>query len=310
LKYDIILNLLSSELGEYKWQEEKKEAQFYCPQCKHHKKKLNISFDKNIFHCWVCNYSGRGIHKLVNNNEIKNKLKELTHYKEFNFNKDNAHKKIEVSLPENFKSLSIKSNTPMYKNAYQYAIKRGLDDYYIDKYNLGYLSNINSKYANRLIIPSYDNNANINYFTARSIFDDMQMKYLNPHVEKNLIIPFELYISWDMPIILVEGMIDAIKTDYNAIPLLGNTVSDLIIYNILNNNTKDVFLMLDSDAKKFLYRNCEKLIKYDIIPYIVEIDNNKDPGEMKTDDIHELIQTKSIQCDFNYLMKLKIMSLK
>ena len=37
----------------------KNEINTYCPVCLHHKKKLVISLEKDIFHCWVCNYSGR-----------------------------------------------------------------------------------------------------------------------------------------------------------------------------------------------------------------------------------------------------------
>ena len=43
----------------------KDEYLFYCPKCKHHKKKLSLNFDKNVFKCWICDYIGKDIGKLV-----------------------------------------------------------------------------------------------------------------------------------------------------------------------------------------------------------------------------------------------------
>jgi hypothetical protein len=38
------------------------------------------------------------------------------------------------------------------------------------------------------------------------------------------IIGFELFINWNVPIILCEGVFDAIAIKRNAIPLLGKTI--------------------------------------------------------------------------------------
>ena len=41
------------------------ECLFYCPSCEHHKKKLSINIDKNVFKCWVCDWSGRNIYRII-----------------------------------------------------------------------------------------------------------------------------------------------------------------------------------------------------------------------------------------------------
>ena len=41
------------------------EHLFYCPKCNHHKKKLSINIEKDKFKCWVCNYRGNSIRKLI-----------------------------------------------------------------------------------------------------------------------------------------------------------------------------------------------------------------------------------------------------
>ena len=32
-----------------------KELMFYCPACRHHKKKLSFDIRQNVGKCWICN---------------------------------------------------------------------------------------------------------------------------------------------------------------------------------------------------------------------------------------------------------------
>ena len=57
------LKILFDVLGAYKKMSE--EFLFYCPSCKHHKPKLSVNLDKNAYKCWVCDYRGRNIRRLV-----------------------------------------------------------------------------------------------------------------------------------------------------------------------------------------------------------------------------------------------------
>ena len=41
------------------------ELLFKCPACNHHKYKLSVNLDKNAYKCWVCDYRGRSIRRLV-----------------------------------------------------------------------------------------------------------------------------------------------------------------------------------------------------------------------------------------------------
>ena len=52
----------------------------------------------------------------------------------------------------------------------------------LTKYNLGYCEYGN--YKNMIIIPSYDENGKLNYFTGRSFEKDPYRKYRNPEVIK------------------------------------------------------------------------------------------------------------------------------
>ena len=41
------------------------EYLFSCPKCNHHKPKLSVNMEKGVFKCWVCEYSGTNIFRLV-----------------------------------------------------------------------------------------------------------------------------------------------------------------------------------------------------------------------------------------------------
>ena len=43
----------------------KGETAYYCPFCSHHKKKLQVNFVLEKFHCWVCNTKGSSIANLL-----------------------------------------------------------------------------------------------------------------------------------------------------------------------------------------------------------------------------------------------------
>ena len=64
------------------------------------------------------------------------------------------------------------------------------------------------KYGGMIIIPSYDEDGVLNFFTGRSYYD-VNFKHLNPTVSKD-IVGFGLFVNWDLPITIVEGAFDAI----------------------------------------------------------------------------------------------------
>ena len=63
-----------------------------------------------------------------------------------------------------------------------------------------------------------------------------------------------------MPVILCEGVFDAMAIKKNAVPLLGKTVQDTLLKNLIN-NTKEVIVCLDADAQDTIYKVTEKLLR-------------------------------------------------
>jgi hypothetical protein len=57
------ISLLSNALGEcYKTSN---ELLFYCPFCKHHKKKLSVNLTTNNYKCWTCDIRGTNVRRLI-----------------------------------------------------------------------------------------------------------------------------------------------------------------------------------------------------------------------------------------------------
>ena len=55
--------ILNQAIGRYR--ESGSELLIKCPSCDHHKYKLSINLNKNAFKCWVCDYRGRNIRRLI-----------------------------------------------------------------------------------------------------------------------------------------------------------------------------------------------------------------------------------------------------
>ena len=117
-------------------------------------------------------------------------------------------------------------------------------------------------YGGRIIVPSYDVDGKLNYFIARA-YHDSGMKYKNPPVSKNVVV-FEEQINWNEPVVLVEGVFDALAVRRNAIPMLGKFIPKKLEVKLLENRVKKVYILLDDDAKTEAIQLERKLSAYGI----------------------------------------------
>tara|TARA_B100000519_G_scaffold183280_1_gene176743 strand:+ start:64 stop:582 length:519 start_codon:yes stop_codon:yes gene_type:complete len=124
------------------------------------------------------------------------------------------------------------------------------------------------RYANRIIIPSFTSEGILNYFIARSI-DPNALNYLNPPCSKDVIFN-ELVIDWSMPVVLVEGVFDAIKFE-NSIPILGSMLPiDGKLMSKLASVAIPVYIGLDADAREKENKIIKNMILYNIKTYKME----------------------------------------
>lgn len=269
------------------------EQSHHCPFCHHHKKKLQINLDTQQWHCWVCDSKGRSIQSLLRKlNVDRRDLDKL--YKIYGDEPEVSTKEeyiVKLQLPKEFKQLYYKpkSINPIYNQAIAYIKRRGITDAEIVKYNIGYCED--GMYGGRVIIPSYDENGELNYFVARSFYEDEKMKYKNPPVNRDVIV-FENMINWKEPITLVEGVFDAFSVKRNVIPLLGKFLLSKLKNKIFEMGVKEVTIILDSDAIEDSTKHSDYLIKNGIKVKNI-IPKDKDAGEMGFQKVSELIKESS-----------------
>ena len=256
------------------------EHAFHCPFCNHHKKKLQVNLETQKWHCWVCNAGGHKIGILLRKINapkqiISEVLKILGDYKGIKHEKEEKTE-YNVSLPQCYKPLWRKSDDLLYKNAIHYLRQRGIGSVDILRYSMGYCTS--NGYSNRIIIPSYDRDGKLNYFIARDMFPNSKFKYKNPPMSKDMI-GFEMYINWKEPIVLCEGVFDAIAIRNNAIPLLGKFPSRTLLSELAYQQPKRIYVALDTDAKKDALKLVKFLMDSGIETYLLEM-IDKDPSEL------------------------------
>ncbi len=253
------------------------ELIYYCPFCDHHKRKLQVNVDSQNWHCWVCDAKGRSVFSLVKKIGVpKSVFTELSQiYDTYKETYGTVSKSIVGNLPKQFKSLAGDSNGIVFLHAKKYLLSRGITEEDIVKYNIGFC--IDGEYGGRIIVPSYDANARLNYFVGRSIYPG-KLKYKNPPVSKD-IVAFELYVNWNEPIILCEGVFDAMAIKRNAIPLLGKTLSQSLLNRLVFNKVPEVIIALDADALDTSIKISQRLMRYGLKVKRVVLEE-KDPSEL------------------------------
>lgn len=310
----LLLGALENILGKMT-RKSKGNYSAHCPFCNHRKQKLEINLDKDspnyqCWACWVCGEKGRSVKALLNHlhissEEIGNVLQFAHKKSKFETDGESTVNHSVIQLPSEFESLYVADIRSLEANRFrQYLYRRGVTDNDFIKYNIGYCST--GKYQNRVIIPSYDANNILNYFIARSLDPNAYLKYLNPDVEKDRIIPFENCINWNEPIILCEGVFDALAIRRNVVPLLGQSISSALLTKIIKNPVPEIYVCLDNEKQALnnALRHCERLLSLGRKVYLVKT-LKKDPSETGFVEMTKILQ-QSEELTFEKLVSLKL----
>ena len=261
------------------------ELLFTCPECGHHKRKFSVNLDKNAYKCWVCDYRGRNIRRIVRRfgtytqlqawDSITNRS-DLERFAELFVDTESGESPQKLELPQEFVSLCHDKIPATGMYALRYLKSRGLSDEDIIRWKIGYC--FSGEYRNRIVFPSFDSDGDINYFVARSYNGD-SYKYKNPKASKNIVFN-HLYIDWNKDLIIVEGIFDAVIAG-NSVPILGSTLraDSELIREIVKNDTP-VFVALDPDAAEKERRIIKTLLKYDVELYKIDVSGYEDVGSM------------------------------
>jgi len=296
IEYQHIIRRIFGEVKNYG----REQIQVNCPKCQERDGlpepdgKFNLEINTAIkkFHCWKCDeprFYGN-VSRLIRLYGSKYDYDEYISYSGVDFfNSKNNDEDIEkyiapVRLPNEmilFSNMDI--NNKRHIEAYQYLINtRKISRDIIFKFRIGFC--VEGKYANRIIIPSYNKFGDVNYFVGRTYLKGVKPTYLNPVVNKNLIIFNEGIINWDSTVYLVEGAFDALSFPINTIPLLGKSLNKTLS-RVLKEKKPNVIIVLDPDAFKenlklyheikLLYSDCPEKVRY------VTLDGDNDLDEIR-----------------------------
>lgn len=268
------------------------------------KKKLILRVDNEFYHCWICGLRGRGLAYFFSKYKpnFAASAKELFEKKVSEAEKEAAPV---VELPEGFTLLATltKDSDPDLKACRNYLLRRGLR--HRDLWYFKFGGTKKGRFRRRVIIPSFDCDGHLNYFTARAIDDDVTRKYMNPNVKRSEIIFNEMNIDWSEPLTLVEGPFDLVKANQNATCLLGSTLSQRhVLFQQIAKNKTDVILALDHDAQKKTHKIASDLSRFGISVKILNFREYDDVGEMPVGYFDSIIKNAEEWNDMQRLMSL------
>jgi DNA primase len=304
MKEDLLKQLLESVLGRSKSARGGEEAVFSCPSCNHHKKKLTVNLATQKFQCWVCGYKGHRAFKILKAISATSKsyeiLKEIDN--QYNFKKS-TKQKVDANILQFPRGVTpiMSSSAILSKHALHYLDQRGITQQDIVKYDLHYCEE--GPLRNMVVIPSYDKDGFLNYYVGRSFDKNAYIKHKLASSTKD-IIGFEMYINWDLPVILCEGAFDAMAIKRNAIPLFGKKLSTTLMKKIIKSNVEKIYLALDEDALKDAFNHAETFMSYGKQVYLIEM-GDKDPSELGFETFTKLLHN-AIELTTSVLMKKRM----
>jgi len=192
------------------------------------------------------------------------------------FSDDIPESEMVLDLPKGFRTLATSNQTLVSLPAKRYLRDRGLTKADILKWKIGYV--LDGPYKNRVIVPSFNANGELNYFVARSYVGDYR-KYINPPASRDICFN-ELYVDWDSDLAIVEGIFDAFVAG-NSVPILGSSLrkNSKLIRRIVENDTP-VYIALDADAEKKAAKIIQTMLQCDIELYRIDVSGYEDVGSM------------------------------
>ena len=268
------------------------------------KKKLTLRVDNEFYHCWVCGLRGKGLAYFF-------KRYKPSYYSSAAsiFEKKIVEKKEDelppVGLPEHFSLLATvnSGSDPDIKACLKYILNRGFSNRDLWYFRLGAVSS--GRFRRRIIVPSFDSEGDLNYFTARAIDTEAGRKYMNPRVKRSEVIFNEMNIDWSNEITITEGPFDLMKANQNCTCLLGSSLTEkhFLFQRIVANKTP-VLLSLDPDAKKKAQDIAKLLSSFDVSVRVADVHPFNDVGEMPLGKFEEYRESAKPWTDMDRLKNM------
>ena len=320
-------HIIKGIFGDVKGYLQYDQIQVNCPRCQENdcldepdgKFNLEINTSKKMFRCWKCDdprFSG-SLGKLIRlyGNQADFELYKAFAGSDIDYYYNEQEKIVEpVYLPSEMIYFSqMNPMNPDHIEAYNYLVmERKISRDIIFKYKLGFCTT--GKYAKRIIVPSYDIYGIVDYFVARSYLKKNKKinPYDNPKSDKNEVIFNDGFINWDSVVYLCEGVFDMLSFPVNTIPMLGKTISPLLLLKLKELKPK-VVVLLDPDAYKnsieLYYQLYHAYVGYEDRVKIIKLPNNDDLDELRKNSgidavIESLYSARTLEVDDFFYSKL------
>jgi len=290
------IQLIESCFGKCKITTNGKNVIVFCSFCvekgkKPEKRKLSVCLENGIYHCWVCEAKGNNIGKPALKFAIqKNAAKELYSYFKKGKNEIiSTEEKKFIALPEDFRLISSSRGFAETRGR-KYLENRGFTEKDIWRFKVG----VSDKYSfkNRVIFTSFDNDQNLNYYTARTYDKNNKKRYYNCQTSRKNIIFNEFDIDFSKPIVLVEGVFDILHCPENSTCLLGSWLNEKYeLFKKIVKHSTPITLCLDYDAIIKTQKIAKLLYEYCVDVRISNHKTNKDFSDMSKEEVKYWIRT-------------------
>lgn len=164
-----------------------------------------------------------------------------------------------------------------------YLRRRGVTERSVSLYRMGYVDfgDLNG----RIVIPSFDAVGSVNFWSARTIFENCRPTYKLPESSKD-VVSNEHMVNWTEPVYLVEGIFDEIAIGPQAISLYGKFMQPMLAKRLVERRPPLVYVCLDTDARRESMALMQQLVGYDLSCAFVELPG-KDPGSLDSERIRK-----------------------
>lgn len=268
-----------------------------CPACgKTGKRKLSIHIETGQCHCWVCGLRAKRVSSVLYKHVSREVASEYRRMFEGDapdlaaFDDEAPEETPRLSLPDGFRPVFSASTVsdPDSRNAARYLFRRGLSVEDMMRFRLG----VSSSMRRRVIIPSFDAEGHLNFYTGRAVDPDSTLRYSNCQAKKTEIVFNELNVDWTSELIIVEGPFDLFKCPDNATCLLGSSLNERhALFSRIAASRTPVVLALDADMQAKTQRMAELLSSYDCSVRILDVTTwGKDVGEMTHADVRRAVR--------------------
>jgi len=326
-------NFIEKAFGNGKSSNQGLNISVICPICKRlrddnfSKQKLVIRTDNFLNHCWSCGFKSKSLVFLLKKYRPslvqeyietflgESHLLRLTIEERIDLGVDEAQETA-PELPEGFEMLATSQSASKYfKEHLGYLHNRGIGtEEELWYWKLGLVKWDNKEYRYRIVIPSFDDQGILNYWTARAINKTNFQRYKNPKNKRENIVFNQINLDWTKELLIVEGPFDLIKTklaNENATCLMGSELSsEYLLFEKIVINKTPVVLCMDQDAQKKQLRIAERLYEFGNEVKIIDINKEiEDVGSLSSEKFTQIYES-AIHYNQDYALRVKIDSLQ